>query len=141
MRGYEELVVVALVSVLGPEAGYFAVGAIEDDVLALAVACMESLPPGEHPLSLVGLRSEGHHIHILVLQEAQPHGLSVVVENHASVLPRTGLFWSVLRGDEDVAASSISRLLDHLDDRRVEIKTPAEISSLAPPAGGGPRPR
>src|SRR5215217_7873576 len=129
----EELVVVPLVAVGGRKAGSLAVGGIEDHVLSLAVTSMHSLPPGEHPLSLVGLRSEGHHIHALVLQEAQPHWLSGVVVDHASVLPRTGLPGSVLGGDEDVAGSSIARLLDHLDDRRVEIRTRAEVP--CPPCG------
>src|SRR5918994_2917753 len=136
----EELVVVALVAVGGPEAGYLVIGMVEDHVLALAVTSMQSLPPGEHRLSLVCLRSESHHIYALVLQEAQPHGLSGVVEDHASVLPRTGLPGSVLRGDEDVAGSSIARLLDHLDDRRVEIRTRAEVPCLPCGCGYGLRP-
>src|ERR687894_1304404 len=98
--------------------GYLAVGMVADHVLALAVARMESLPPGEHRLTLVRMYLEVHHIHILVLQEAQPHGLSVVIEEHASVLPRAGLPGPVLRGDEDVAGSSIMLPRDHLDNGR-----------------------
>src|SRR5215208_293156 len=119
----EKLVVVPFIAVAGPYPCYLPVGAIEDHVLALAVTRMESLPPGEHRLSLVCLRPEVHDIHILVLQEAQPHGLSVVVEDHAPILPRTGLFGPVFRGDEDEAWSSIARLRGHLDDRRAEIRT------------------
>src|SRR5215208_2657630 len=136
----EELVVVLLVAVGSRKAGYLAVGAIQDHVLALAVSCVVSLPPGEHHLTLVCLRPEVHHIHTLVLQEAQPHGLSVVVEDHAPVLPRTGLTGSVLRGDEDVAGSSITPPRDHLDDRRVEIRTRAEAPRLPRRCGCGGRP-
>jgi hypothetical protein len=60
-------VVVALVAVAGPEAGYFAVGAIEDHVLALTVTSMQSLPPGEHRLSLVCLDLEGESIGLGIL--------------------------------------------------------------------------
>src|SRR5215218_2694360 len=126
-----KLVVVPHKAVAGPYPCYLPVGAIEDHVLALAVTRMESLPPGEHHLSLVCLRPEVHHIHILVLQEVQPHGLSVVVEDHAPILPRTGLIGSVFRGDEDAAWSSVTRPPGHLDDRRVEIRTRAEAPRLS----------
>src|SRR5215212_1188276 len=136
----EELVVVTLVSVAGPEPLYLAVGVVADDVLALAVAGVASLPPGQNRLPLVRLRFEVHHVHILVLQEAQPHGLSIVVEDHAPVLPRTVLVGSVLRGDKDAARSGIARRRGHLDDRGVEIRTRAEAPSLPHRAGrgGGP---
>src|ERR671914_2498943 len=98
---------------------------------------MESLPPGEHRLSLVCLRFEVHHIHILVLQEAQPYGLSVVAQYHASVLPRTGLLGPVLRSDEDIAGSSIARLHGHLDDRRGGIPTRGGVPFPSPPGGSG----
>src|SRR5215204_7084347 len=119
----EELVVVLLVAVGSRKAGYLAVGAIQDHVLALAVSCVVSLPPGEHRLSLVCLRPEVHHIQILVLQEVQPHGLSVVVENHRAALPCVAL----LRSNEDIAGGDvIARLCGHLDDGWAKVGARAE---------------
>src|ERR687894_3008117 len=128
--------------------GYLAVGMVADHVLALAVARVASFPPGEHRLTLVRLDLEVHHIHILVLQEAQPHGLSVVIEDHASVLPRTGLPGPVLRGDEDVAGSSIMLPRDHLDngrwrsgrERKFHACPAGADAAGAPGGGGGARP-
>src|SRR5215217_2931532 len=136
----EEFVVVPFVVVSGRKAGYLAVGAVEDHVVALSVSCVESLPPGEYRLSFVRLRPEVHHVPILVLQQVQPHGLSVVAEDHATVLPRTFLIGSVLRGDKDVAEGSIVRLFGRLDNRRVEIRTRAETPRLSHRGGRGGRP-
>src|SRR5215213_10546287 len=136
----EELVMVPLVAVFGSKAGYLAIGVVADHVLALPVAGVVTLPPGEHRLSLVWLRLEVHHIHSLVLQEVQPHGLPVVVEDHATVLARPFLVRPVLRGDEDAAGSSIVRRRGDLDDRRMEIRTRAEAPRLPHRAGCGGRP-
>src|SRR5919107_5871679 len=121
---------VPLVAVSGRKAGYLTVGAVEDHVVALSVAGVEPLPPGEHRFSPVRLSPEVHHVPFLVLQQVQPHGLSVVAEDHATVLPRTLLIGSVLRGDEDVAEGSIVRLFGRLDNRRVEIRTRAKTPRL-----------
>src|SRR5215212_907307 len=136
----EEFVVVPFVAVSGRKAGYLAVGAVEDHVVALSVARVEPLPPGEHRLSPVRLRPEVHDIPSLVLQQVQPHGLSVVTEDYATVLPRTVLVRSVLRGYEDVAESGIVRLFGRLDDRRVEIRARAEAPRLSHRGGRGGRP-
>src|SRR5215210_1558501 len=136
----EELVVVPLIAVGGPYPLYLPIGVVQDHVLALAVARMLPLPPGEHLLPLVRLSFEVHHIHILVLQEAQPYGLSVIVEDHATVLPGTGLPWSVLRRDEDAARRRAREVRVHLDDRRVEIRARAEAPHLADLGGCGGRP-
>src|SRR5215218_3246521 len=118
-----KLVVVPLVAVAGPYPCYLPVGAIEDHVLALAVTSMESLPPGEHRLSLVCLRPEVHHIHILVLQEVQPHGLSVVVEDHRTAL----LCVALLRSNEDIAGGDvIARLCGHLNRGWAKVGARAE---------------
>jgi hypothetical protein len=130
----QELVVVARVAVPRSEPPHLPVGAVEDDVLALAVAGVVADPPGEHRLAPVPLHLEVHHVQILVLQEAQPHGLSVVVEDHASVLPRTVLLGSVLRGDEDAARSGIARRRTHRNDRRAEVRARAGAPRL--PHGG-----
>src|SRR5215217_5235523 len=51
----EELVVVSLVAVAGPEPLYLPVGVVADHVLALAKAGVITLPPGEHRLPFVRL--------------------------------------------------------------------------------------
>jgi hypothetical protein len=53
---------------------------VEDDVLALAVTGMHSLPPGEHPLSLVCLYLEGESIGLGILQRMEPDRLTAGVD-------------------------------------------------------------
>ena len=72
--------VVSLIAVSGRKAGYLPIGMVEDDVLALAVTGMHSLPPGEHPLSLVCVHLEGESIGLGILQRMEPDRLTAGVD-------------------------------------------------------------
>ena len=128
--GDQELVVVRLVAVAGPHAFYLPVGMVADDAFALAEAGVAAHPPCQHGLALVLLQLEVHHVQGLVCQQVQPHGLSLVVQDHASILTGMGLVGPVFRGDEDQAGSGISWRPGHGDDRRAEIRARAEAPRL-----------
>src|SRR5918993_3454047 len=104
--------VVPVVSVGGPEAGYFAVGTVEDYVLA------RCLSPGQDLSSLVGLRPEVHRAPERAVQRTEPHHLPMIVDDHRAALTGAAFLW----GDEDVAGSGVVvRLCGHLDGRWVEV--------------------
>src|SRR4029450_7564962 len=119
----EELMQVALVAVARPDPAYLVVRAIEDHVLANAVAGHDlALPPGQCWLSLVGLHLEIRRVPVL----AEPHELPLVVDDHRTVLPG-----ALLRGDKDVARSSVLRLSGYLDGGRAKLWARAVGSHLA----------
>jgi hypothetical protein len=108
-------VVVALVAVARAHPRHLAVGAVQDQVFALAVPAMNTLPPGEDGLSTVALRLEVHRILFLPAHGAQPHRLPIVVEDHRAVLGGILLSGAVLRSGEDVAWGAAARPRGHLD--------------------------
>src|SRR5215217_1827909 len=119
---------VAPVAVACPDAVYLAVRVIEDHVLANAVAGHDlALPPGQYQLSLVSLHLEISRVPVL----AEPHELSLVVDNHRTVLPG-----ALLRGDEDVARSGVVRLRGYLYGRRAKLWTPLDASGRSSPRSG-----
>src|ERR671911_1338630 len=113
LRADEELVVVAVVAVGGPETGYLAVGGIEDHVHA------RCLPPGQDVCALVGLCPEVHRASVRAAQGMEPHNLPAIVDDHRAALPGAAFFG----GDEDIAGGGvIARLCGHLDDGWVEVR-------------------
>src|SRR5215218_9280515 len=143
----EELVVVALVAVAGPEPGYLAVGMVADHVLALAVSCLESLPPGEHRLSLVFLDLVGESIGLGILQRMEPDRLTAGVDYQRCVLGGSFLSWTLFGRDEDVARGRTRQIRVHFDGGRTEIRARAlgsqprepESATKAVPAVRAPR--
>jgi hypothetical protein len=96
---------VPAVAVVRADPAHLAVGVVEDDVLALAVALdHRAFPTGENGTAPVALRFEVPRARVL----AEPHGPPSVVEHHRSVLPG-----ALLDGQEDVAQGGIVRLRDH----------------------------
>src|SRR5215218_2414894 len=69
----EELVVVPVAAVAGTEAGYLAVGMVEDHVLVYPVH------PGEHALAAVALHFEVMCASVPALQRTEPHHLTAIV--------------------------------------------------------------
>src|SRR5215208_3855578 len=109
---------------------------IKDHVLALAKACVESLPPGEHLLALVSLHLEVERVLLIItLQRMEPYRLPPIVEAQRGVFagaPRLGFF---LRGDEDVTWGRTASLRPYLDGGWAEIWTRTEGPGLLPRAG------
>src|SRR5215211_1462657 len=134
LGGDEELVVVPLVAVACPEAGYLAVGMVKDHVLALAGAGVMALPPSKHRLPFVGLHLEVERVlFVVALQGMKPHRLTAVVDNQRGILTgpaRPGFF---LRGDEDVTGGRTASLRPYLEDWRPELRTRTEGPRLLPP--------
>src|SRR5215212_1100068 len=130
LGGDQELVVVSRVAVAGFDPRYLPVGMVADHALSPAEAGVVAYPPGQHRLALVLLQLEVHNVQGFFPQQVQPHGLSFVVQDHAPVLPRSGLIRSVFRGDEDQAGGGIPRRHGHVDDRRAEIRARAEAPRL-----------
>src|SRR5215211_7898397 len=127
---------VSLVAVACSEPGYLAVGMVEDHVLALAKAGVVALPPGEHPLSLVGLHLEVESVFLIIaLKGMEPYWLPAIVEDHRCVLARTARPRLLLRGDEDVTRRRTLRLRPYLDGGWAEIWTRTEGPRLLPPRG------
>src|SRR5215218_169036 len=130
----EELVVVSLVAVAGPDPLYLPIRVVHEHVLALAKACVESLPPGEHLLALVCLHLEIERVLLIItLQRMEPYRLPAVVDDQRGVFAgaaRPGFF---LRGDEDVTWGRTVRLCPYLDDWRPELRTRTEGPRLLPP--------
>src|SRR5215218_6257857 len=132
----EELVVVALVAVAGPDPLYLPIRVVHEHVLALAKPRVESLPPGEHLLSLVSLHLEVERVFLVItLQRMEPYRLPAVVDDQRRVFAggaRPGFF---LRGDEDVTGGRSASLRPYLDDWRPELRTRTEGPRLLPRAG------
>src|SRR5215208_7054957 len=122
----EELVVVPVAAVAGAEAGYLAVGMVEDHVLVYPVH------PGKHGLAAVALHFEVVRASVPSLQGTQPHYLASIVDDHRAALPSATL----LRGDEDVAGGCVGAgLLGHLDDGRAKVGAGTEGPRLLPARG------
>src|SRR5215213_7948182 len=132
----EELVVVALVSVAGPDPLYLPIRVVHEHVLALAKPRVESLPPGEHLLALVFLHLEIERVlRFITLQRMEPYRLTAIVDDQRCVLAgaaRPGFF---LRGDEDVTGGRTASLRPYLDGWRAELRTRTEGPRLLPPRG------
>src|SRR5215207_5718458 len=130
----EELVVVALVAVAGPDPLYLPIRVVHEHVLALAKPRVESLPPGEHLLDLVFLPLEIERVlRFITLQRLEPYRLPAVVDDQRCVFAggaRPGFF---LRGDEDVTGGRTASLRPYLDDWRPELQTRTEGPRLLPP--------
>jgi hypothetical protein len=95
--------------------GYLAVRAIEDHVLADAVASHDpALPPGEHGPALVVLHLEVSRGTVL----AKPHELPKVIDYHRAVLA-----CALLQSGEDVSGGSIAVRLrcSQLDGGRAKL--------------------
>jgi hypothetical protein len=114
--------VVPLVAVAGPEPGNLAIGMVADHVLALAVARMESLPPGEHRLTLVCLDLEGESVSLGILQRMEPDRLTVGVDDERCVLGGSFLPWTLFGRDKDVAGGRARQIFVYLDGGRTEIR-------------------
>ena len=72
------------VAVARSDSAHLAVGVVEDHVLAFAMALdHDAVPPGEHWSAPIVLHLEVPGARVL----AKPHYLSVVVEDHRTVLP------------------------------------------------------
>src|SRR5215207_7949514 len=130
----EELVVVALVSVAGPDPLYLPIRVVHEHVLALAKPRVVSLPPGEHRLSLIGLHLEVESVFLIItLQGLEENRLTAIVDDQRCVLAgaaRPGFF---LRGDEDVTGGRTASLRPYLDGWRAELRTRTEGPRLLPP--------
>src|SRR5918911_1043583 len=111
LRADEELVVVPVVAVAGAEAGYLAVGLVEDHILVYPVH------PGKHGVAAVALHFEVVRASVPSLQGTEPHHLPAIVDDHRAALPSAAL----LRGYEDVAGGCVVRLLGYLDGGRAEV--------------------
>src|SRR5215217_4287619 len=132
----EELVVVALVAVAGPDPLYLPIRVVHEHVLALAKPRVESLPPGEHLLALVGLHLEVERVFLFItLQGMEPDRLPPIVEDQRGVFARPARPRLLLRGDEDVTGARTASLRPYLDDWRPEIRTRTEGPRLLPPRG------
>src|SRR5215210_1039590 len=138
-----ELVVIPFVTVAGSDSLYLPVGMVTDHILALSVACVMSLPPGQHGLPLVRLDFEVEGVSLAILQGMEPDGLSAGVDDQRRVpggglLPRT-----LLRRDEDVAWRCAGQILAHLDVGRAKVGARTEGSrlTLSLRRGGHPRAR
>src|SRR5215204_3373519 len=84
---YEELVMVSLIAVASPHPGYLPVRMVADHVLTLAVAGVETLPPGKNRLALVGLHLEVESVpRRITVQGMKPYWLAPIVEDHRRVL-------------------------------------------------------
>src|SRR5215203_6921536 len=118
----EELVVIPLVAVASPDPGYLTIGMVEDHVLALAVASVESLPPGEYRLTLVFLDLEGESIGLRILQRMEPDRLTAGVDYKRCILGGSLLSWPLFWRDEDVAGGRARQIRVHLDGGRTEIR-------------------
>jgi hypothetical protein len=132
----EELVVVPVISVAGPDPRHLPVGAVRDHVLPLAVSCVLPLPPSEYLTAAVALQLEVHRVHRLTLHGPEPHGLASVVEDQAAVLARTRFLRAILGGAKYVARGRVVRLRGHLQDGRLEVGPRAKGPSVSR-AGGG----
>src|SRR5215213_9621561 len=130
----EELVVVSLVAVAGPDPLYLPISVVHEHVLALAEPRVESLPPGEHLLALVSLHLEIERVlRFIALQGMEPYRLPAVVDDQRGVFAgaaRPGFF---LRGDEDVTGGRTASLRLYLDDWRAELRPRTEGPGLLPP--------
>src|SRR5215213_4765313 len=135
----EELVMVPLVAVSGSKAGYLAVGRVADHVLAVAVAGVPSLPPGEHRLSFVSLDLEVESVSLVILQRMEPYRFTALVDYHRCILGGRLLPRSLLGRDEDVAGRCAGRVRVHLDGGRAEIRSRAERPRLSRPPWRGCR--
>src|SRR5215210_4229563 len=98
-----ELVVIPLVAVAGSHSLYLPVGMVTDHILALSVAGVVSLPPGQHLLPLIRLDFEVEGVGPGILQGMEPHRLSAGVDDQRRVLGGGLLPRTLLRRDEDVA--------------------------------------
>src|SRR5215212_4008625 len=127
----EELVMVPLVAASGIKAGYLAVGMVADHVLALAIAGVMTLPPGEHRLSLVCLDLEVEGVSLVILQRMEPYRFTALVDYHRCILGGRLLLRSLLGRDEDVAGRRAGRVHVHLDGGWVEIRARAERPRLS----------
>src|SRR5829696_5723361 len=125
----EELVVVPEVAVSGAEAGYLAVGMVEDHILVYPVH------PGKHGLAAVALHFEVVRASVPSLQGTEPHHLPAIVDDHRAALPSDAL----LRGNEDVAGGCVVRLSGYLDGGRAEVGARAEGPHVLLVRGRGAR--
>jgi hypothetical protein len=71
--GDEELVMVAGVAVARRESLHLPVGVVENDVLPIPVAAVDTPPPGEDGLPPVGLRPEAHDVRLAWRGGSKPH--------------------------------------------------------------------
>src|SRR5215213_1104255 len=130
----EELVVVTLVAVAGPDPLDLPISVVHEHVLALAKPRVVSLPPGEHRLSLVSLHLEVERVlRFITLQRMEPYRLPAVVDDQRGVFAgaaRPGFF---LRREEDVTGGRTASLRPYLDDWRPELRTRTEGPRLLPP--------
>src|ERR687889_610859 len=111
LRADEELVVVPIAAVAGAEAGYLAVGMVEDHVLVYPVH------PGEHALATVALHFEVVRASESALQRTEPHHLPAIVDYQRAALTNV----SLLRADEDVARGCVVRLSGYFDGGWAEV--------------------
>src|SRR5215213_452613 len=82
----EELVVVALVAVAGPDPLYLPIRVVHEHVLALAKPRVESLPPGKHFLALVSLHLEVERVFLVITSEGmEPYRLPAIVDDQRGV--------------------------------------------------------
>src|SRR5829696_2123465 len=113
LGGDQELVQVTLVAVARAHPGYLAVGVVEDDVLADAVAQnYPAFPPGEHGPAPVALDPEVPRGAVL----AKPYELPLVVDDHRAVLA-----CALLQGEEHVVRRGALRLHRNLDCCRAKV--------------------
>src|SRR5215218_4373977 len=131
--GDEELVVVPLVAVAGPDPGYLPIRVVADHVLALAKPGVVALPPGEHRLSPVGLHLEVEGVLLIIaLQGMEPHRITTLANDQRSILAQAARPWLLLRGDEDVTGGRAARLRAHVDGGRAELRSRTEGPRLLP---------
>src|SRR5215213_5314007 len=130
----EELVVVAVVAVAGPDPLYLPIRVVHEHVLALAKPRVESLPPGEHLLALVRLHLEIERVLLFItLQRMEPYRLPAVVDDQRGVFAGAARLGFFLRGDEDVTGGRTASLRLYLDDWRPELRPRTEGPRLLPP--------
>src|SRR5215207_8852358 len=134
LRRDEELVVVTLVAVAGPDPLYLPIRVVHEHVLALAKPRVESLPPGEHLLALVSLHLEIERVLLFItLQRMEPYRLPAVVDDQRGVFAGAARLGFFLRGDEDVTGGRTASLRLYLDDWRPELRPRTEGPRLLPP--------
>src|SRR5919107_1389163 len=136
-----ELVVIPFVAVAGPDSIYLPVGMVTDHILALSVACVVSLPPGEYRLPSVRLDCEVEGVGLGILQGMEPDRLSTGVDYKRRVLGGGLLLRTFLRRDEDVAWRGAGHFRAHLDVGRAKVGARTERPRLALSLRRGGHPR
>ncbi len=127
-----EVVQVGLVAVAGVDPGDRLVGAVDDDLIALAEALLgdAALPEGQHRRTVVLLDLEVRRLDA-ERERVEPHRLTAVVDDLRPVLPGTGV-----RRDEHVPGGRVRRVGRHRDRRGLQIGARDEVLHLARRPGG-----